>query len=201
MHLGRWGHALRGLLDAGEAHFDAALQLAREKVRHCRCIFLRMQCCPATLGNDDAALPMPRRMLQHMRMHCCPCGDHKAVRPPFAQHMLSACACDAAVLPPCALRARDRRPNEALPNALLRAQGLLRELLGALGEADGRRPRVLTAYAEQLAGRSLREDAGVAFLAAEDAAAALQQYSQVGQWRMALALAGGAPFVLLYAQL
>ena len=32
MHLGRWPHALHDLLQAGDAHFDAALDLARDKV-------------------------------------------------------------------------------------------------------------------------------------------------------------------------
>ena len=72
-------------------------------------------------------------------------------------------------------------------------QGLLRDLLGSLAEGDARRARVLAAYGEQLAGRSLREDAGLAFLAAGDCTAALQQYAQAGQWRMALTLAGGPP--------
>ncbi|BDA44195.1 Elongator complex protein 1 [Coccomyxa sp. Obi] len=31
MHLGRWAHALHDLLQAGDAHFDAALALARDK--------------------------------------------------------------------------------------------------------------------------------------------------------------------------
>ncbi|EIE25950.1 IKI3-domain-containing protein [Coccomyxa subellipsoidea C-169] len=31
MHLGRWWHALHALLQAGDAHFDAALRLARDK--------------------------------------------------------------------------------------------------------------------------------------------------------------------------
>lgn len=32
MHLGRWQLALHSLLQAGDAHFDAALSLARDKV-------------------------------------------------------------------------------------------------------------------------------------------------------------------------
>lgn len=34
-HLGRWPLALRALVDAGDAQSDAALQLAKDKVRPC----------------------------------------------------------------------------------------------------------------------------------------------------------------------
>lgn len=41
-HLARWSHALHDLLHAGDAHFDDALQLARDKVHGL--------CCPDSPG-------------------------------------------------------------------------------------------------------------------------------------------------------
>lgn len=47
MHLGRWPHALRDLVQAGDAHFDAALDLARDKVTRLHLIHAQPPAQPA----------------------------------------------------------------------------------------------------------------------------------------------------------
>ena len=69
-------------------------------------------------------------------------------------------------------------------------QGLLRELLQAVGEQQPQRSTVLGTLGSSLAGTGRHEDAAVAHLAASDTQAAALQYQAAGEWQMALALAG-----------
>ena len=69
-------------------------------------------------------------------------------------------------------------------------QGLLRELLQAVGSQQPQRRAVLRALGSSLAGSGRHEDAAVAHLAAGDVEAAALQYQAAGEWQMALALAG-----------
>ena len=71
-----------------------------------------------------------------------------------------------------------------------RLQGLLRELLQAVGEQQPQRSTVLGTLGSSLAGSGRHEDAAVAHLAAGDVQAAALQYQAAGEWQMALALAG-----------
>ena len=71
-------------------------------------------------------------------------------------------------------------------------QGLLRELLQAVGDQQPQRSTVLRTLGSSLAGQGRHEDAAVACLAAGDLEPAALQYQAAGEWHMALALAGTA---------
>lgn len=75
-------------------------------------------------------------------------------------------------------------------------QGKLRELLSLVGdapEAAEKRRAVLDQYGGWLSEKHMQEDAAVAFLAAGNLEAALEQYKEGNHWRMALSVAGMLP--------
>lgn len=80
---------------------------------------------------------------------------------------------------------------EHFPRALdlARERGLLRHLLSLCSPEDPRRLQVLDAYGDSLEADRKHEDAGVAYLAAGQAAKALQSYRAASQWRMVFVLA------------
>ena len=72
-------------------------------------------------------------------------------------------------------------------------QGKLRELLSLVGDAPEtaeKRKAILDQYGTWLSEKHMREDAGVAFLAAGNLIAALEEYREGNHWRMALSVAG-----------
>ena len=69
-------------------------------------------------------------------------------------------------------------------------QGLLRELLHAVGEDSAKRKATLGALGSSLSGKGRHEDAAVAYAAAGDLQAAATQYQSAGEWQMSLAMAG-----------
>ena len=75
-------------------------------------------------------------------------------------------------------------------HASINVQGLLRELLHAVGTDTAKRRATLAALGSSLGGKGRHEDAAVAFAAAGDLRAAATQYQSAGEWEMALALAG-----------
>ena len=69
-------------------------------------------------------------------------------------------------------------------------QGLMREMLKSVEGNPDQRVIVLHTYGEELKGRSMYVDAGLAFLAAGDTTAALEAYLLAGEWHMVFGLAG-----------
>ena len=83
----------------------------------------------------------------------------------------------------------------------MQLQGLLRELLRAVGPDNARRRATLGALGASLAAQGRHEDAAVAHASAGDLRAAALQYQSAGEWGMALALAGARRWPALLLRL